>query len=55
MDEPQPDTANNWISSLRSTLKGRVIEPDDPGYEEAKTVFYGGEDRRPAAIARDIG
>jgi FAD/FMN-containing dehydrogenase len=33
-------------------LTGRIIEPSDGDYEEAKTIFYGGEDRRPAAIAR---
>ena len=40
------------IPRLRSDLKGRVIAPDDAGYEEARTVFYGGIDRRPAVIAR---
>jgi FAD/FMN-containing dehydrogenase len=29
-----------------------VIGPDDPGYDEARTVFYGGIDRYPAAIVR---
>ena len=33
-------------------MQGRVIEPSDVDYDEAKTVFYGGEDRVPAAIAR---
>ena len=40
------------IAQLRSDLGGRVIEPDDAAYDEARTVFYGGIDRRPAAIAR---
>jgi len=40
------------IAQLRSDLGGRVIEPGDPAYDEARTVFYGGIDRRPAAIAR---
>jgi FAD/FMN-containing dehydrogenase len=40
------------ITPLRAELTGRIIEPGDGDYEEAKTVFYGGEDRRPAAIAR---
>jgi FAD/FMN-containing dehydrogenase len=33
-------------------LKGRVIGPDDPDYDEARTVFYGGFDRRPELIVR---
>lgn len=40
------------ISDLRSVMKGRVITPDDPGYDQARTIFYGGFDLRPAAIAR---
>lgn len=44
--------ATNWLARLRSVLKGQLITPADAGYEEARTVFYGGIDRRPAAIAR---
>jgi hypothetical protein len=40
------------ISELRAALSGRVITPDDAGYDAARTVFYGGIDRRPALIAR---
>ncbi len=40
------------ISELRAVLNGRVIAPDDVGYDEARTVFYGGIDRRPAVIIR---
>ena len=40
------------ISDLRATLNGRVITPDDAQYDAARTVFYGGIDRRPALIAR---
>jgi hypothetical protein len=39
-------------TDLTKELKGRVIAPDDPGYDEARTVFYGGFDRRPALIVR---
>jgi FAD/FMN-containing dehydrogenase len=39
-------------TDVTKELKGRVISPDDPGYDEARTVFYGGVDRRPALIVR---
>jgi FAD/FMN-containing dehydrogenase len=40
------------IEKLRADIRGRVIGPDDPEYDEARTVFYGGIDRRPAVIVR---
>jgi FAD/FMN-containing dehydrogenase len=40
------------IPELRAALKGRVIAPDDPEYDQARTVFYGGIDRRPAVIVK---
>ena len=40
------------ISELRALFNGRVIAPDDSRYEQARTIFYGGIDSRPAAIIR---
>ena len=37
---------------LRAALNGRVITPDEAGYDEARSVFYSGIDRRPALIVR---
>src|SRR5687767_2469675 len=44
--------------SIRSSLNnladltGRVVTPDHPDYYEARTVFYGGIDKRPSAVVR---
>jgi FAD/FMN-containing dehydrogenase len=40
------------IANLRANLNGNVIAPDDPGYDDARRVFFTGFDRRPAAIVR---
>lgn len=40
------------IPELRAAVKGRVLTPEDAGYDEARAVFYGGFDRRPAAIVK---
>ena len=40
------------ISQLRSDFNGRIIAPGDAEYDQARTVFYGGIDRRPAFIIR---
>ena len=40
--------------SLRETVAGQVLLPQDPGYDEARTVWNGGIDRRPAAILRPV-
>lgn len=40
------------VSELRALFNGKVIAPDDPRYESARTIAYGGIDRRPAAIIR---
>jgi FAD/FMN-containing dehydrogenase len=40
------------VSELRAALNGRVIVPEDQDYEQARTIFYGGIDRRPQGIVR---
>jgi FAD/FMN-containing dehydrogenase len=47
---PVSDAAT--IEKLSSNLVGRVIAPTDAEYDKARTVFYGGIDRRPAVIVR---
>jgi len=39
-------------AELRANLKGRVIAPGEAAYDQARAIFYGGFDRRPALIAR---
>jgi len=39
-------------TELAEALHGRVIAPDDDGYEDARALFYGGLDRRPGLIVR---
>ncbi len=46
-----PDDAIS-IPRLRDEISGQVIGPDDDAYDQARTVFYGGFDRRPAVIVR---
>ena len=37
---------------LRSLIRGRVIEPGDPDYDEMRKVFVGGVDKHPAFVVR---
>jgi FAD/FMN-containing dehydrogenase len=45
-------TSSISIPRLRDSFYGRVTAPDDAGYDQARKVFYGKYDRRPAAIVR---
>ena len=47
-----PATTATAVARLRTLFEGRVIAPNDAGYDDARTVFYGGIDRRPALIVR---
>jgi FAD/FMN-containing dehydrogenase len=40
------------VAEIRARLEGQVIMSDDPDYDEARTVYYGGFDGRPALIVR---
>ena len=46
---------NTAVAELRAELGGELIAPGDPGYDEARHVWFRGIDRRPAAIARVAG
>ncbi|WP_406328883.1 FAD-binding oxidoreductase [Streptomyces sp. NBC_00203] len=40
------------LAALRADLTGEVFAPDDPGYDDARTIFNAMIDKRPAVIAR---
>jgi FAD/FMN-containing dehydrogenase len=42
----------NSITDLQNTIKGTLITPDHPDYDGARTLFYGGMERRPACVVR---
>jgi hypothetical protein len=43
------------IDSLRELVRGEIIEPTDPSYDEARRVYNGMIDKRPAAVVRVAG
>ena len=45
-------TTTTRFRALGDALRGGLIMPGDDGYDHARELFYGGMDRRPAAVAR---
>ena len=43
------------LAGLRETVRGPVLVPDDPGYDEARSLWNGLIDRRPALIVQCSG
>ena len=43
------------VEAYRSGLRGELIRPGDPGYDDARKVNNGMHERRPAAIVRAAG
>src|SRR5438034_5975788 len=40
------------IAELAEAVRGDVIGPNDPAYDEARAIWNGAHDRRPALIVR---
>ncbi len=55
MNDTRTGPTSDVIGALRGSLQGRIIAPGDDDFDEARTIFYGGFDRSPAAIARVAG
>lgn len=55
MEGQEIDLARDTLNSLKVRLRGPVLVPGDPGYDEARTVWNAMIDRRPALIARCLG
>ncbi|MFC7156728.1 FAD-binding oxidoreductase [Halomarina halobia] len=43
------------VTALKDGFRGLVLRPDDPGYDEARAVWNGMIDRRPALVAQCAG
>ena len=48
-------TIDTDVTALRAAVDGAVLLPGDEGYDEARSVWNGDIDRRPAVIARCSG
>ena len=43
------------LEAFKTSLRGELLRPGDPGYDDARKVWNGMIDRRPALIARCAG
>ena len=54
-EELEHALAPGSIAELAEGLRGKLIAPGDPGYDEARAIWNGAHDRRPALIVRCAG
>ena len=47
-----PSASRFSALNLLPDVNGRIVTPDSPSYDQTRRVFYGGIDKRPAAIVR---
>jgi len=55
LDGAEIDLGKDVVAAWKARLRGPLIAPDDPGYEDSRTVWNGMIDRRPAMVARCLG
>jgi FAD/FMN-containing dehydrogenase len=49
-----PQLAEEVVNALRAQLRGELIQPSDPHYDEARKVYNAMIDKRPALITRCV-
>ena len=55
LDGTSTTLSDALVDELRGTLRGRLVRPGDEAYEQARRVWNGNIDRRPALIVRCAG
>jgi FAD/FMN-containing dehydrogenase len=55
LDGRDLDLTAGMLGELRSRLRGPLLVPGDPGYDESRTVWNAMINRRPAVVARCLG
>ena len=55
MDGGETELSPNAVNDLKAQLRGSLLVAEDPGYDEARTIWNAMIDRRPAMIARCLG
>ena len=54
-DGREVDLKQDLLDGLKMRMRGSLLLPGEPGYEDSRTVWNGMIDRRPAAVARCLG
>lgn len=52
LSSPTGAIAPDLLAQLKSQLRGRAFQPGDPGYDEARAVYNGMIDKRPALVVQ---
>ncbi len=55
LDDKEIDLPQAALDTLKVSLKGLIIHPGDPGYEDSRTVWNAMIDRSPALVVRCLG